>query len=135
MINLETVINTTVTLPFTSTGNVTGLNSFTSIVLNNGIVTTPALTFVEIGSGLYTISFTPLSTGIYTVFLQTSIVAVINVVNQDKFTFLQDIEDSLLGSWTWDKQTGVITMLTQAGITLATFNATDTPQLISRERV
>jgi hypothetical protein len=134
---MEFVIGQPIVVNFTSTGLVTGLTSFPELrIVANGIqVVSPVVTFSEVGGGAYSLTFTPASTGPYAVFIQGSIQARFIVVARDKFSFLQNIEDEAIGSWTWNKGTGVLTVIRQNGSTLGTFTVTDTLDNSSRERV
>jgi len=91
-------------------------------------------TTTEIGNGLYTITFTPTTTGYYTLFIQQAIAAGFNVVSRNLYSFLQNIEDEALGSWSWDKVGGVLTLVTQTGTPLASFAVTDNLTIASRSR-
>lgn len=142
MTTIEHTINTPISIPFTSIGLVTGLTSFAYAVALGGTIltgaTTPALptfTFSEIGGGAYLLTFTPTSTGNYSIYIQNQIAGYISVVARDKFSYLQNLENEAMGSWQWDKTTGVLTMLRQDGTTLATYNVVDNMTQASRARV
>jgi hypothetical protein len=79
-------------------------------------------------------TFTPTVTGKYFVFIEGSIQGSFDVSNKDVYTYLRNLEDSSLGSWTWDKGTGVLTLVRQDSSTLASFVVTDTLEAASRER-
>lgn len=136
-INITSTINTVQKIPFTSVNLVTGLSSFAYTFLKDGIlyVPSPTPTFAEIGNGLYTITFTPPVTGLYSIFIQGEIAASINVVLKDMYTILSNIEDQAIGSWSWDKIKGTMTMLKQNGSVLATFQVKDSLTLASRDRL
>jgi hypothetical protein len=134
--NIETLVNQSVKVPFTSTGNTTGLTTFPDLLLvKNGVSTPFTTTYAELGSGLYVATFTPTSTGTYSFFIQGRIQAIVNVVSKTILTFLQNLEDVSMGSWEWDKNTTILTFVRQDGTTLATFNVTDDLATASRERV
>jgi hypothetical protein len=120
------------TLPFTATA---GQSSFPVITLLNGALLSPQpiFTFSEIGQGLYTLTFTPAQTGEYSVYVNTQIIKV-ECQQQSLQTSLQTLTDAALGSWSWNKSTGILTLLTSSGTTLATYNVTDSAQTTSRER-
>jgi hypothetical protein len=59
----------------------------------------------------------------------------VDVVSRSLDSYLKNIEDEALGSWTWDKQAGTLTMLKQDGTQLAIFNVVDNLTTASRERV
>lgn len=135
-INISAVVNTPLKIPFTSINLATGLSTFTYTVLKDGVlnVLSPSPTFTEIGVGLYTFNFTPSATGLFSIFIQSEIAAAISVSTKDISSTLANIEDQALGSWTWDKVAGTLTMLRQNGTTLATFLVDDTLTLASRAR-
>jgi hypothetical protein len=120
------------TLPFTAP---VGMTSFPIIALLNGALLSPqpAVTFSVIGQGLYTLTFTPAQTGEYSIYVNSQILNV-ECQQQSLQTSLQTLADAALGSWSWNKSTGVLTLLTASGTTLATYNVTDSAQTTSRER-
>lgn len=133
---MQCTINTPITLPFTSVNLVTGLVSFTPRFTLDGIlvVITP-LVYAEIGGGLYTIHFTPTASGELSLFIEHILYPAIEVVSVTNTVILQNIVDESLGSWTWDKVSGVLTLIRQSGTTMATFNVVDTISNASRERI
>lgn len=133
MADYEVQINTPVTVAFTSVGFATGIGSPETIALLNGSITAISPSFVEVGKGLYTLTFTPTATGLYILFVQNQIIT-INVMTKTILSFLQNIEDEALGSWQWDKTGGILTMLRQDGSSLATFSVVDNNTTASRER-
>ena len=136
MIELEAVVNTQISVPFVANGNATGQTTFSTILLKGGAVDSgTAVTFTEVGQGLYFALFTPTATGDYTLFIETSIAAHITVANKTLFTYLDNIEGGVLGSWSWDKQANTITMYSESGVVIANFNVTSSSSLVSRERV
>ena len=99
-------------------------------------VSSPGITFASLnGAGLANFTFTPASTGFYTLYGQTSVIGTVNVVSKTSETYLQNLEDEALGSWQWDKVAGTLTMLRQDGTSLANFTVVDSLTLSSRERV
>jgi len=133
---IETTVNQPVKIPFSSVNNTTGLSAFSGVhILKNGVSNPLSTTYVEIGNGLYVATFTPTATGIYTFFIEAKIQATINVVTKTAATILQNLEDTAIGSWEWNKNTNVLTFLRQDGTTLCTFNVTDTLTEASRERI
>lgn len=129
------VLNQPIVVPFVSANLVTGKTSFTNVYfLLNGVVVSMSYTTAEIGNGLYTFTFTPISTGTYSIFIEQTIAANLSVVTRTTTSYLQNIEDEALGSWSWDKTTGILTLVTQSGTALATFAVTDNLMLASRSR-
>ena len=106
----------------------------------DGVVSYPIITFQEIGtsSGIFSAAFTPTSTGVYYWFIEGDTshnLQPFRVVTRNVYSFLQNLEDESIGSWTWDKTTGALTLLRQDASQLATFQVTDTLNSASRERL
>lgn len=55
-------------------------------------------------------------------------------VPQNVIDMIMDLHAEALGSWSWDKRTGLLTMFDTHGLEVATFSVTDTPDVASRER-
>jgi hypothetical protein len=132
-----TTFNSTVNTPvfLMVNGNAPDLTSISDLALYlNGSTSSTTVTVAYVGTGnLYNLSFTPTSTGVYNLFCFGEIQARINVTTRSDQSFLQNIEDEALGSWTWDKSTGVLTVLRQDGSTLNTYNVVDNLTTASRE--
>lgn len=131
------VVNVPIKVPFLSSGLVTGKTVFTPapIFMLDGVLTVPTgVTYTEIGSGLYTLNFTPATSGQWKIFIEGALQGNFEVVAKTITTFLQNIEDEAIGSWTWNKNTGALTLVRQDGTTQATFAVTDTLDSASRER-
>jgi len=137
MLSLETVINQPFSVPFVARNNDSGRTNFTLTILKDGVVYTSLqspLTWAEIGNGLYTLSLVFTDSGLYTFFIDNAIAASVWVKERSDLSFLQNIEDAAIGSWSWNKQTGVLTLYRVNGQVLQTFTMTDTVQLTQRER-
>jgi hypothetical protein len=132
---MQWLINTPVTLPFISANLATGLTTFSSSILINNVVVALSPTFTEIGGGLYTITFTPQTSGVAYVFINGVVLPGVEVVSKTATTILQNLEDEALGSWTWDKALGKLTLLRANGTTLSSFNVVDNLSTASRERI
>jgi hypothetical protein len=133
--SFESVVNTAVKIPFVSTNNTTGLTSFSNVfVLKNGVSAPQTITYAEIGAGLYVATFTPASTGQYTVFIEGRVQAEVAVVSKTLYTMLQTIEDEAIGSWVWNKTTNTLTLYRQDASTLAGFSVVDNLTTASRQR-
>jgi len=131
---MESLINQPVTVGFV--GTTTGITTFSDfLVLKDGVFILLSPTFTEVGSKLYTVTFTPASTGRYTVFVEGSIQAQVEVVAKTTQSLILDTLDEALGSWSWDKATGVLSLYRQTGTVLATYNIVDNSTTASRERV
>lgn len=134
---MEYQVNQALKLPFTSAGLATGQTSFGTIVTLNGNVITlsPVATYTEVGSGLYTMNFIPTQTGKWAIFLGGAVQLRFDVVTRTTASILADITDESLGSWTWNKSSGLLTLLRGDGSTLATYTVLDTVEASSRERL
>ncbi len=106
---MEITLNQPTKQVFTSVDMTPGVSSFTPVALLDGIVTTlsPAPTYTEIGWGLYTMNFTPSATGRLKVFIENGLQIDVDVVPKTIQNTLKDIGDEALGSWSWNKVTGV----------------------------
>lgn len=92
-------------------------------------------TLINGATNVWLITFTPTVTGNYSLFAFGIVQLRIQCVAKSSTLMLTNMEDEALGSWTWDKATGVLTILRQNGTTLATHDVTDTLVSASRERV
>lgn len=105
-------------------------------LLLNGTTSSTSTSFTNLTSnGLCNFTFTPTSTGTYTLYADSAIQATVEVVSKTKLSFLQNLEDESLGSWTWDKTSGALALLRQDGTALASFNVVDNLTTSSRERL
>ena len=123
--------------PVTITTVISGTTAPSDLMLLlNSTINSTAVTFSNLNSsGLCTFSFTPSSTGIYSLYGQGTIISTIEVVTKAPLTYLKNIEDESLGSWQWDKTTGIMSMIRQDGTPLAQFNILDNLTTSSRERI
>lgn len=128
---LEAVISLPTTITVAGTGTLSD-----AAVYKDGAVSglTPVVTQLG-GSPVWNITFTPTVTGNYTVFAFGVIQERIKCVARSLYDTIKNLEDEALGSWSWNKQTGVLTVLRQDGSALATFTAADSLTQASRERV
>ncbi len=128
---LEAILNS----PFTTT--VTGVGTLSDVVVyKDGALSGLTPVVVQIGtSTAWSVSFTPTSTGVYSVYAFGVIQYRVKAVTKSLYDFLKNVEDEALGSWSWNKSTGVLTVLRQDGTTLATHTALDSLTAASRERV
>ena len=134
---MECTVNQPLKLGFVSTGLATGLTNFSYTILRNGLSYSPAVTptFTEIGGGLYTFNVTPDSTGEWSLFIQGSIQVRFTVLTKTTQEIVKNIEDESLGSWSWDKVNGTLSLYKQDGSPLASFNVVDNLSTASRERI
>lgn len=103
-------------------------------VFLNGALVTPTVTTTSLATGIWSVSFTPTATGVYTILGWGSVQDRINVVSRSLYSYLVNLEDESLGSWSWDKTTGVLQMVRQNGTALASFSVVDDNSISSRER-
>jgi len=132
---MEYQVNQPIKLAFTSAALALGVTVFNQVVTLNGNVISVAATFTEIGGGLYTMNFTPTTTGDWAIFIGGAVQLRFSVVTKLTAATLSDIVEEALGSWTWDKSSGLLTLLRNDGSTLATYTVTDTLQESVRERL
>lgn len=130
---LEHIINTPLSTVVVNPGS----GSLTDAVLYfNNAVSAQAVTVAQIGSTpVWSVTFTPNATGNWTLIAFGVAQFWIKVVNKSLYEYLKNVEDEAMGSWTWNKETKVLTMLRQDSTTLATFNVEDTLTDSSRERI
>jgi hypothetical protein len=57
-----------------------------------------------------------------------------NGVPSNVIDMIMDIHAEAMGSWSWDKRAGTLTMFDTHGLEAAVFSITDTPDVSSRER-
>lgn len=130
---LEVAINTPLTTVVAGPDAITSPNG---VLYQDGALSSITPTFVHQGSTqFWSVSFTPTSTGIYSLYAFSIIQFRVKCVPTLSYQLLTDVADEALGSWTWDKTTGTLTILRQNGSTLATHTALDTLTNASRERI
>lgn len=100
----------------------------------DGVANATAVTYTNLSGHICNFSFTPTATGIYTLTGEGTVIAVVEVVARTPLSYLKNLEDEAIGSWQWNKQTGIMTMVRQDGTTMATFAVTDNLTTSSRER-
>lgn len=86
-------------------------------------------------NNVFFLKHSPTSTGKYTYIVNGEIKAVVDIAPKSVFSFLGSIEDALLGSWIWDKKTGVITYYKQDGDVLCQYDVRDSLIQSSREKI
>lgn len=130
---LEVLINSL----FSTVVSAPNATTLTDLVLyKNGAETTITPTAIRVGTtDTWTVSFTPTETGVFEVHAFGLIQVRVLVVQKLSRQMLSNVENEALGSWSWDKQTGVLTLVTQTGDVFATFTMEDTLTNSSRERV
>lgn len=129
----ELIINTPVTIVI-SGPNATPLTD--QVLYKDGVASGLTLTVAQIGAtNAWKITFTPTATGMYSLYAFGVIQFNAQCSVKSLYSYLLNIEDEALGSWSWNKETGVLTILRQTGATLATHNVVDNLTTASRERV
>lgn len=133
MINVSRGVSAPFSFVFQGTTGQTYVD--TKIFKDNGVVASPSVTIVELSPGLYSFTYTPLATGLFTIYVAGQVQAYVDVVDRTTNSIVKNIEDEALGSWVWDKVGGTLVMQRQTGTTLASFNVIETNVSASRERV
>lgn len=134
MINTDTTVNETVRVFYQGE---TGIADVTKVeVINNAaVLELPNVTMLETDvPGIYLITYTPTATGRALILFDGTPVAYVEVVTRSIYSFLRNIEDEAIGSWTWDKHLGKLTLIRQDGTALASYDVTDSNVAASRER-
>lgn len=133
MVSLEAVVNTPTTF-MVSGPNTNPLAD--GVLYLNGAASGITPTVTQIGvTNAWKVTFTPTSTGVFSYYAFGAIQVQVQAVTKSLYSFLANIEDEALGSWSWNKTTGVLTVLRQSGTVLATHEVIDTSTTASRERV
>jgi hypothetical protein len=101
----------------------------------NGSVSAVTFTTTSLGNNAWQVTFTPTVSGVYTFTAYGAVQFRAMCANKSLYTYLGNLEDEALGSWSWNKATGVLTVLRQNGSVLATHNLIDDLATSSRERV
>jgi hypothetical protein len=127
-------VNESVKLYFQAAPGITNFSGL--VVLNNGtLVPTPNISATgTVVPGVYVITYQPTSTGRGVITFNDTIVAQVEVVTKGLFSYLKNIEDEAIGSWSWDKQQGTLQMTRQDGSVLANFDVTENITAAIRER-
>jgi len=134
MSTLQATINTAISFAIAGPDNTTPLTD--SGIYLDGNVSSETMTATRIGSTLmWKLSFSPASTGTYTIYAFGKVQVYLQVTARSVQSLLTNIEDEALGSWSWNKTTGVLTMLRQNGTTLSTYSVTDTLASATREKL
>ena len=84
-------------------------------------------------SGTYYGIYTPIVPGRTLIMYIGNIIGNLNIVSRSLYSFLQNVEDEALGSWTWDKVGGTLTLLRQNGTQLGHFLVVENLTTASRE--
>lgn len=131
------MIELTINTPFTTVIDGIGYTapSDAALYLDGGVSSIPFQIVNIVGTNMWTVSFTPTSTGIYSFYVFGTIKFRIQCFNKSIFSLLTNIEDEALGSWSWNKTTGDLTVYRQNGSVMAIHKITDSTTESSRERI
>lgn len=138
MLNAEIKTASTAYVPFYDSQFLEGKTSFIVTILKDneiffGLTTPPVLS--EFGNGLYSLSFVFTESGYYAICIEGAIYAYFKVVTRGSNDILQDLDDSSLGSYLYNKETGLLTLLRKSGSELAKYTVVDNNQQTSRELI
>lgn len=134
MSQVTSVVNTPFSIPFLASPGTTSFPDL-KILKDGDLVSSPTFTVVEVSPGIFKFTYTPLATGVHYLFVGGAIVGDANIVDRTLASYLKNIEDESLGSWTWDKTAGTLVMYRQNGTSLGNFTVTETLTSASRARV
>lgn len=129
-------INTPVTLAYAKGGIIgtfPGNVSF-SLIKGNTVTATPLPT-QELVAGVLVSTFTPTLLGFQHLVADGRVVGDLEVVPRSYQLSLSTLEDVALGSWKLDKSTKVLTLYTQQGAEMATYDVVDSVTETSREKL
>lgn len=124
MINRQQELGGPVVLTFSSPPE----NDNDYLIILDGESTTITASVALVAGNIHTLSFIPESTGIYDIVVDSVVIASIEVVSRNVFSFLKNIEDSVMGSWEWNKSTKEMTLLRLDGTVLAVYSTDDNPE-------
>jgi len=132
---IEAVLNQPFTTVVTSAPGASASDA--ALFLNGSAYTGPApiVTQISGSSNTWSVTFTPTSTGILSFRCFGEICFRVPVVQKSLYVTAKNLEDEALGSWSWNKTTGVLTLLRQDGSAFTSFNVADTSVSGSRERI
>jgi hypothetical protein len=129
-------INTPVTLAYAKGGIIDVLpgNVSFSLIKGNTVTATPLPT-QELVAGVLVSTFTPTLLGFQHLVVDGRVVGDLEVVPRSYQLSLSTLEDVALGSWKLDKSTKVLTLYTQQGAEMATYDVVDSVTETSREKL
>lgn len=135
MNTFDSTVNTTALVMVL--GNAPSLTTIPDLALFlNGTINSTSVTVAYTGQdNLYALSFVPTTTGVYYLYCFGEIQARVNVMTRSELSYLQNIEDEAVGSWSWNKTDGTLTLVRQDGTTLHTYDVTDNLTSASRELI
>jgi hypothetical protein len=128
----ELVLNTQFSTVFMGTPFVSPSDA---VLFINGAVSAVPFTTASLGNNAWSVTFTPTVAGVYTFAAYGAVQFRAQCSAKSLYTYLTNLEDEALGSWSWNKASGVLTVLRQNGSILATHNLIDDLSVSSRERV
>lgn len=131
---MELLLNTPTDVYVTGPGSATPTDI---AVFANG-ATLSGVTFARAGSttqNIWKVTFTPVSTGNHAVYAFGSMQYQATCVTKSLYASLANVEDVAVGSWQWNKATGLLTLLRQNGTVLSTYTVLDNSTTASREKL
>lgn len=134
MITTTATVNEMVYVYFQDTPGIIDFSNF-KVYINGVQIVTPNVVMSESTSpGLYIFQYIPTSTGRAVLIARGTMIAYVDIVTRSLYSFVKNIEDEAIGSWTWDKTLGELRMVRQDGTPLANFDVTDNQTTATRER-
>lgn len=105
------------------------------LYLNSAESATQVVVSAVPGTNLWSVGFTPVVTGVYSLYGFNKVQIRFQCVEKSMYASLQSIEDEALGSWSWDKSSGILTLLRQNGAALGVYRVTDSTTEASKEKL
>lgn len=132
--SIQCTLNQLINIPVKSTHVSAGVISDVIFVKDGvGQAVAYTVTVLDAVNSLYNLAFTPNSEGTWFILLEGLVQVVLDVVAKTTHSIVLDIIDESLGSWHWDKTTGILTLYRQNGSALTHYNVIDTSTQSSRE--
>lgn len=134
MITTTAVVNEMIKVYFQADSGIVDFSGV-DVYINGVQVVNPNVNIFEMNQpGLYTYTYIPTSTGKAALLFNQVMVAYLDIVSRSVYSFVKNIEDEAIGSWTWDKTLGELNLVRQDGSPLASFDVTDNQTTATRER-
>lgn len=130
---LELVVNSTFSTLISGGSGVVPTDA--AVYVDGTFLSTPTVTPVTGTDNRWKVTFTPTISGTYSLYAFSQVQFTAQCVNKSLYDFLTNLEDDCLGSWTWDKATGLMILLRQNGNELARFDVRDSLTASHKERL
>jgi hypothetical protein len=129
---MDLIVNT----PFTIlvTGPISMPLTDATVLVGSGDSSMVPTVFQLTPTNVWRVTFTPTTADVYTLYAFEEIQVRLQATTKGLESYLRNLEDEALGSWSWNKTTGLLTMLRQNGSPLATFDVVENTVESSRER-